>query len=171
MNSQRDRAEREDLNAGELREIIEGLDRKVEQLEADKERFVDALDHIERICYGSRTQTRRIRFVGLRAKCALTGDEAWRNAQLPHDDPLIEALRATIAGIYPVATRELDALLDNYATLTSDNKRDATEEELFATISDVEVLADCEALRAFIKSARHNVPEIWREEKNDRGRG
>lgn len=43
----------------------------------------DALDHIEKVCSGSRTQTRRLRWIGARAKSALNGNDNWRSLDLP----------------------------------------------------------------------------------------
>jgi len=43
----------------------------------------DALGHIERTARGSRQQSRRIRWIELRARGALDGTDEWRTADLP----------------------------------------------------------------------------------------
>lgn len=47
---------------------------------------IDALDHIKRVCDGSRTQTRRIQWIKLRAESGITGDSAWQSVDLPSAD-------------------------------------------------------------------------------------
>lgn len=65
------------------------------------EDLVDALDHIARTCRASNTQTRRIRWIEQRARCALTGED-WRDAEVPKMDPYVEALRGMVEDIYPL---------------------------------------------------------------------
>lgn len=67
------------------------------------EGVVDALDHIARVCRGSRTRTRRLRWIELRAESAINGNSDWREADLPKHDPRAEKLEAMIECIYPVA--------------------------------------------------------------------
>lgn len=62
--------------ADRLQRTIDGLEN------ADMAELVDALDHIARACRASRTQTRRIRWIEHRAKCALEGGD-WRDVDLP----------------------------------------------------------------------------------------
>ena len=45
--------------------------------------LIDALDHIMRTAHGSRTQTRRLRWIAERARCAIDGKEDWRDIDLP----------------------------------------------------------------------------------------
>jgi len=47
------------------------------------ERMTDALDHIARVARASRTQTRRLRWIEARARCALDGTEDWKAIDLP----------------------------------------------------------------------------------------
>jgi hypothetical protein len=51
----------------------------------DQEMMRDALDHIVRVCKQSTNQTRRTRWIQLRAECALglKPSSQWRNADLP----------------------------------------------------------------------------------------
>lgn len=44
--------------------------------------LIDALDHIVRVCDGSREQSRRIRWIRHRAYCAINGGD-WREVDLP----------------------------------------------------------------------------------------
>lgn len=45
--------------------------------------YVDALDHIMRVARKSRTQSRRLRWIEARARCALEGGEDWKDLDLP----------------------------------------------------------------------------------------
>lgn len=45
--------------------------------------YVDALDHIMRAARRSRTQSRRLRWIEARARCALEGGEDWKELDLP----------------------------------------------------------------------------------------
>lgn len=47
------------------------------------EAYVDALDHIVRVCHASRTQTRRLRWIEARAKGAIEGNQDWRDLDIP----------------------------------------------------------------------------------------
>ena len=47
------------------------------------EELVDAVDHIMRVAKASRTQTRRLRWIAERARCALDGSDDWREMDLP----------------------------------------------------------------------------------------
>jgi len=54
-----------------------------ESYKVEREGFVDALDHISRVCRASRTQTRRLRWIEARARCAVEGGQDWRDLDLP----------------------------------------------------------------------------------------
>lgn len=54
-----------------------------ETVETRLEDALDALDHIKRVCDGSRTQTRRIQWIKLRAESGITGDSSWQSVDLP----------------------------------------------------------------------------------------
>lgn len=45
----------------------------------------NALQHILKVCDASRTQTRRLRWIGLRADCAIRGTDEWRTEDLPKE--------------------------------------------------------------------------------------
>lgn len=69
---QRERAERERDRAYLYRNAVpESAD------------YVDALDHIMRTARRSRTQSRRLRWIEARARCALEGGEDWKALDLP----------------------------------------------------------------------------------------
>lgn len=69
---QRERAERERGRAHLYRNAVpESAD------------YVDALDHIMRTARRSRTQSRRLRWIEARARCALEGGEDWKELDLP----------------------------------------------------------------------------------------
>lgn len=69
---QRERAERERDRAYLYRNAVpESAD------------YVDALDHIMRTARRSRTQSRRLRWIEARARCALEGGEDWKELDLP----------------------------------------------------------------------------------------
>ena len=56
------------------------------ELELSQQRItelVDALDHIARVAKSSRTQSRRDRWICLRANCAISGSDEWETADLP----------------------------------------------------------------------------------------
>ncbi len=55
------------------------------------EQLVDALDHIKAVANNSRTQTRRLRWISERARCAVEGGEDWKNLVIP---PSVENLVA-----------------------------------------------------------------------------
>lgn len=57
-----------------------------EQIMAEVAELRDALDHIARVARKSRSQTRRIRWIQLRAEGALEGTDEWRTVELPRDD-------------------------------------------------------------------------------------
>jgi hypothetical protein len=134
---------------------------QVEQLKIERERMADALDHIMRTCRGSRTQTRRIRFLGLRAECALEGRDDWRDAEIPRNDPLVEKLRSIIVAVYPFVKGEFAGLVDSYSSLSAKEREQATWEAILASIEpEHEIALECVALRKFLIDARRNVPEL-----------
>lgn len=104
------------------------------------ETLVDALDHIARVCRGSRTQTRRIRWIEMRARCAIEGGQDWREAEIPKTDPTLEALRGMIEGIYPVARMAIKFL-----------------EQYEPDDLDADQAADLKALREFDARVREHM--------------
>lgn len=69
-----------------------------EQIMAEVAELRDALDHIARVARKSRSQTRRIRWIRLRAEGALKGTDEWRTVELPRDDETRrDRLRARVA--------------------------------------------------------------------------
>jgi hypothetical protein len=137
---------------------------ELEQLRGEREQLVDALDHIQRTCAGSRTQTRRLRWIALRAKCAIEGSDEWRVADVPINDPLVERLRELLKMIFPIAAAEFQQLVSGY-TAPEDQRRLADDVlALIETINERDVHADCLVLREFLLATRRNVPEINIEE-------
>lgn len=127
----------------------------------DRERMRDALEHIANVCAGSRTSTRRLRWIATRCKSAVDDDEKWRDVDLPVVDPLVEKLRELLRQIFPIAAAELAALVDNHTTLVDEEERKgATFEELLESIPEPAVVEDCRTLREFLQGTRRNVPEI-----------
>lgn len=55
----------------------------IEQLQQRVDELVDALDHIARVANSSRTQSRRDRWICLRANCAISSSDEWKTANLP----------------------------------------------------------------------------------------
>lgn len=69
-----------------------------ESIMAEVAELRDALDHIARVARGSREQSRRIRWIALRADGALNGNDDWRTVDLPRsDDALRRKLKARVA--------------------------------------------------------------------------
>ena len=52
-------------------------------IEQQNKKLIDALDHIMRTANTSRTQTRRLRWIAERARCAINGNDDWREIDLP----------------------------------------------------------------------------------------
>lgn len=115
------------------------------------EEVIDALDHIARVCRGSRTQTRRIRWIEARARCALEGGRDWRELQLPKVDPTIEGLEDTIRTLYLIALESADGLQEEL-DLDTENEIDPEEAEAMRE--------ELHAMRQFVKKARNYVPRI-----------
>lgn len=153
------------MNAATVTAHRDELVAQVERLKAERELLVDALDHIQRTCHGSRTQTRRLRWIALRAKCAIEGNDEWRVADVPVNDPMIEKLREIIKGVFPIAKAELSSLVSGYTT-PADQKAGLTAEQLIETIDERGVHSDAVALRQFLLDARRNVPELNVQELN-----
>ncbi|MBN3848684.1 hypothetical protein G3N58_17905 [Paraburkholderia sp. Ac-20342] len=57
-----------------------------ESIMAEVAELRDALDHIARVARNSRQQTRRVRWIQLRAEGALNGTDEWRTVELPRND-------------------------------------------------------------------------------------
>lgn len=58
----------------------------LERLRADNADYAEAVDHIMRVASAGRTQTRRDRWIALRAKSVLEGTEEWREVDMPSMD-------------------------------------------------------------------------------------
>lgn len=56
---------------------------QIEQLQQRVDELVDALDHIARVANSSRTQSRRDRWICLRANCEISSSDEWKTANLP----------------------------------------------------------------------------------------
>ena len=65
------------------KEQAQHLDDLIEQQQKRIAELVDALDHIARVANSSRTQSRRDRWICLRANCAISSSDEWRTADLP----------------------------------------------------------------------------------------
>lgn len=79
---------------------------------------VDALDHIARVCRGSNTQTRRIRWLKVRAESGLTGSEDFRRS-IPSTDDTVANLREMIELVFPFvrdAAAGLRVMVDELAS-------------------------------------------------------
>lgn len=137
----------------------EQLAQKLHEARETIERQTDALDHIQRVCAGSRTQTRRIRWIAVRCKSAIDADEKWRDADVPKMDPLVESLRDAVKMIYPVAKAELAALLEAYAPAEIASESD---KEVIDAIAKEEPLVadDCTRLVEFLDLGKQLVPAI-----------
>jgi hypothetical protein len=138
--------------------------RQLEEVKADRERMRDALEHIASVCEGSRTSTRRLRWIALRCRCAIDGNEEWRVADLPVVDPLVDKLREILKEIFPFVSRELVFTIDNYSTLSSGEREGASFEELLESINERDVHDEVVRMRRFLIDTRRNVPEINIEE-------
>lgn len=138
------------------------MERQLETLKADREQLVDALDHIQRVCAGSRTSTRRLRWIAQRAKSAIAGDDDWRDVDVPATDPLVGKLRELLRMIFPIASAELTQLVGSYTT--PEDQKTLRTPELIETITERGVYDDCKVLREFLMQTRRNVPEINIEE-------
>lgn len=51
--------------------------------DVDVSDLIDALDHIFRVARASRTQTRRLKWIEARARCALEGGDDWKDLDIP----------------------------------------------------------------------------------------
>lgn len=69
-----------------------------ESIMAEVAELRDALDHIARVARKSRSLTRRLKWIQLRAEGALEGHDEWRTVELPRDDEnRRDKLRARVA--------------------------------------------------------------------------
>lgn len=112
-------------------------DTAVREMNAEAwEEVIDALDHIARVCRGSRTSSRRIRWIEQRAQCAIDGSRDWRELDLPKMDPRVSRLEDLIRTIRPHVAHyrfsiendvadQLDQFLSKTAYLEEDD--DVTE--------------------------------------------
>lgn len=151
--------------ADELARMLENQKQVIASLRGERDRMADALGHVANVCDGSRTSTRRLRWIALRARCAIRGDDdGWRNADLPVVDPLVDKLRELLRTIFPIVSRELVGLIDSYSTLSEEERKRATFDAILESIHDPDgeagVAADCKAMREFLQGTRRNVPEI-----------
>lgn len=101
----------------------------------------DALDHIARICRGSRTSTKRLRWIEQRAECALSESDEWRHLDLPRVDPKVASLERVITAILPLA-HELEPIFGPTAPLLSED--------------------DFEQVKAFMALVRKNCPWLMK---------
>lgn len=159
------------LDVDALVEQLGHAKRTIATLREERERYTDALDHIMRTCHGSRTQTRRIRFIGLRAKCAIEGTDEWRVAQLPVNDPLVESLTELVRRIYPFVKSEFGSYVGGYTPLFDampDDENDTIDapnrEELIESLDERQIYDVVVSLRDWLLDARRKVPAINREE-------
>lgn len=139
-----------------IAQALEGLEKRVAEQEIMVTRFGDALEHITHVCQGSRQRTRRIRWIELRADCALKNTEDWKTVDLPRHEPEAAKLCGMIASVYDIVKREIEALKDVY----TDN---ATGE-----ITDEQAKADLKLLERFVRDAFHHVESIRHYEENQR---
>lgn len=77
------------------------------------EELVDALDHIMRVAKASRTQTRRLRWIAERARCAIDGGEDWRELDLPKTAELSLRERKMRLFIEKALGTNPDTVIDN----------------------------------------------------------
>lgn len=142
-----------------VQEVVNQLRDRIEQLKGEREQLVDALDHIMRTCAGSRTQTRRLRWIAVRCRSAIDGNDDWKSVDVPVNDPMIEQLRELIARIFPIAKAELSQLVSGYTT-PADQRAGLTAEALIETIDENGVHEDAVVLRKFLLDARRIVPQL-----------
>ena len=140
---------------------VDALRARLDTVLADRERMADALEHIANVCDGSRTSTRRLRWLALRARCAVRGDDkSWRDADLPVVDPLVDKLRELLRMIFPIPAAELKQLVSSYTAPAHQERLANDLPALIETIDERAVHADCLVLREFLQQTRRNVPEI-----------
>ncbi len=122
----------------------------------------DALDHIMRICRQSDMQTKRLRWIEVRARCALEGGTDWREYDYPKNrDRDRNRLRRKIAQLQAITSEMLALLreahtdavndLDSHVEFSTDSAGEFTGDE------DREIAADLqnfiERLAAMIEKA------------------
>jgi acyl-CoA hydrolase len=91
----------------------------IEQAREEAAEYVDALDHIMRVANASRTQTRRLRWIAERARCALEGGD-WRELDLPRSGKSYEQK-------YKELKEYAESLERNPFTLTEDQRKQIDE--------------------------------------------
>lgn len=136
--------------------VIEGLEKTVDELDSRVARFADALQHIARVCEGSRQRTRRIRWIEARAQCTLNGNEAWKTLDIPKHEPGMRRLSEIIASVYDIVKREVEALRDVY------------EDKATGAITDEQAAKDVKVLDKFLRDAYHEVESIRHYEQERR---
>lgn len=124
-----------------------------------QELYRDALEHIVRVCEGSRQRTRRIRWIEQRAQCTLNGNDAWKTLDLPRHEPAVRHLSELVASVYDIVKREIEALKDVY------------EDKATGAITDEQAKADLKVLEKFVRDAYHSVQSIREYEDNRRHDG
>jgi hypothetical protein len=106
-----------------------------------------ALEHIAKVCRGSRMATRRTRWIEQRALRAMEGNGEWRDLDLPKHEPLTERFNTMIVSIYPIVLEEIEARRDVYE---GDN----------GVVDDEKIGRELEILERFVADAKHNVQLI-----------
>lgn len=83
-------------NAGNAQDIL--ADARAASPQATATQLRDALEHITQTAKRSREQSRRLRWIEIRAQCALDGTDDWRNIDLPKNGERVRRrLEARIA--------------------------------------------------------------------------
>lgn len=85
--------------------------------------LIDALDHIFRVAKSSRSDNRRYRWIAARARCAIEGQDDWREIDHPKTMPRVKRAETAIDSV-------LD-LIDRY----SEQRRGIDADELIAKIN------------------------------------
>ncbi len=119
------------------------------------EEMVDALDHIMRVANGSRTSSRRDRWIAERARCAIEGGRDWRDLNIPKIDPRVERAEKQIAGVL--------AHVENY--ISAIREADSVD----GVIEDPEVIDELDELEGFVAFAKRLpiVRNAKREDEHD----
>lgn len=124
----------------------------VAELDGKVARFEDALQHIAKVCEGSRQRTRRIRWIEQRALCAINNSDAWKTLDLPKREPAVLHLETMIASVYDIAKREIEGLRDVY--------------ENDGEVMDERAKEDLKVLEKFVRDARYGIESIRHYEEN-----
>lgn len=155
-----------EMTTEELREALEVSERRAQHLREERVKLVDALDHIMRTALASRTSTRRLRWIGTRAKSAMDGDDKWKSELIPRHDPLIEKLRELIVTAEGFLGEDLAELIDSYST-----RREGSESDRMRSITERQIYDDCIELRAWLEEATRNVPALYERSVKEQPRG